>query len=102
MKRTPLFALWTAPLSTLRCAGVPRPPDCSGSCLTSPKRAPALDPVPSTNGAWLMPVLSTMSLGSLESKTPGIMPTLLKPPTKSIAEARNIIPSMIAAMTTSW
>ena len=71
MKSTPLFALCTAPLSTLRCAGVPSPPLCSGSCLTSPKSAPALEPVASMNGACVMPVLSTISFGSLDSNRPG-------------------------------
>jgi len=49
-KRTPLDALWMAPTSSRSWAGVSRPPDWNGSCLTSPSSAPAWAPVASMNG----------------------------------------------------
>ena len=57
-KSTPLFARWIAPASTLKWAGVPSPPDCKGSCRTSPSSAPAFAPVASMKGAFFRPVLS--------------------------------------------
>ncbi len=64
MNRTPLFALWMAPGSSLSWAGVSRPPLWNGSCLTSPRSAPACAPVASMNGGgssglWVMSSLGT-------------------------------------------
>ena len=65
MYSTPLFALWMSPASSLSWDGVSRPPDWNGSCLTSPRRAPAWVPVASTNGG--------MSPGSCPTSTFGTM-----------------------------
>jgi len=63
MNSTPLWALWMAPASTRSCAGVSSPPDWNGSCLTSPRSAPAWAPVASMNGAMVLPWFDTRSLG---------------------------------------
>lgn len=75
---TPMCALCISPATTLSCAGVPSPPDCSGSCKTSPNNAPACAPVASQNGACFFPWLSTIIFGASTFCAPGILlPTLM-------------------------
>jgi len=67
MKRTPPFERWMAPASTRSCAGVSSPPLWNGSCRTSPRSAPAWDPVPSMKGAALFASFETRSFGTIAS-----------------------------------
>ena len=53
------------------------------------------------NGACVMPVLSTISFGSLLSKVPGIIPDPLKLVTNKITDPNIIIPRMSAATSIS-
>ena len=65
MNKTPLFALCIIPGIKRSCAGVPNPPDCKGSCKTSPSNAPECAPVASINGAFCVNELSINNLGGL-------------------------------------
>ena len=82
MNRTPLLALWMHPASSLSCEGVSSPPDWNGSCLTSPRRAPAWVPVASTNGGISPRSCPTRSLGT-------IMVSVLWPGVLYIMKMRN-------------
>jgi len=78
INNTPICALCISPATTLSCAGVPSPPDCNGSCSTSPSNAPACAPVASQNGDCFFPKLSTMSLGVSTFGPPnGLLPMLV-------------------------
>ncbi|OPZ41511.1 MAG: hypothetical protein BWY93_02267 [Euryarchaeota archaeon ADurb.BinA087] len=67
MKRTPLWARWMAPASTRSWLGVSRPPLWKGSWRTSPRSAPAWEPVPSIKGASTVASLVTRSFGTMVS-----------------------------------
>ncbi|OPY45893.1 MAG: hypothetical protein A4E42_00662 [Methanoregulaceae archaeon PtaU1.Bin222] len=67
MKRTPLWERWMAPASTRSWLGVSSPPLWNGSCLTSPRSAPAWDPVASMKGATVVVSFETRSFGTIDS-----------------------------------
>ena len=65
-----------APASSLSWDGVSSPPDWNGSCLTSPRRAPACVPVASTNGgispaSWPTSTFGTIAVSFLGA--PGVL-----------------------------